>query len=186
MIYKYEILFKKPLNGGGLKVVTYTNLLENPNVFGPGEGYADAEGELSMVLEGPEAGFSINALMRKYRSRLVGHKNAEMFGKELPLHFVFRKPDDLSSVMVELCDDDGHACSSRTYCETVEGYKTLNLEDLSSFVILIAKEGPCKITDDSGATVCLVPGQALFCAESTGYVTVEAEKSQLIVAGMES
>lgn len=88
MLYKFDILFKKELKSGGLKVATYTNLLENPNAFGPGEGFSNAEGELSMVLEGPEAGFSINALIRKYRAQLVGHMNAEMFGKDFPLRFV--------------------------------------------------------------------------------------------------
>ena len=84
MLYKFDTLFKKELKSGGVKVVTYTNLLENPEAFGPGEGFADAQGELSMVLEGLEAGFSINALMHKYRAQLVGHMNAEMFGKESP------------------------------------------------------------------------------------------------------
>ena len=54
MIYKFDILFKKRLSSGGVKVVTYSSLLENPEAFGPGEGFADAVGELSMVLEGPE------------------------------------------------------------------------------------------------------------------------------------
>ena len=51
MIYKFEILLKKSLKSGGIKVVTYSSLLENPVVFGKGEGFGDAEGELSMVLE---------------------------------------------------------------------------------------------------------------------------------------
>ena len=65
-----------------------------------------------MVLEGPEAGFSINALMRKYRSQLEGHMNAEMFGKDFPLRFVFGRPDDLTSVRTELRDEDGYTYSS--------------------------------------------------------------------------
>ena len=180
MIYKFDILFKKELRNGGIKVVTYTNLLENLNAFGQGEEFANAEGELSMVLEGPEAGFSINALMRKYRSQLVGHMNAEMFGKDFPLRFVFGRPDDLTSVRTELRDEDGYTYSSDVHTVAVAGSKTLNLMDVSSFLILIVKEGIPQITNDSGVTVSLLPGQAAFCSESLKNVTIKADKSTLI------
>lgn len=72
MLYKFDLLFLKRLTDGGVKVVTYGLLLEDPEAFGVGEGLAGAVGELSMVLEGAEVGFSINSLVRKYRSCLVG------------------------------------------------------------------------------------------------------------------
>ncbi len=81
------------MRSGGLKVVTYSSLLDNPEIFGEGEGLADVEGELSMVLEGPEEGFSIIALYRKYRAQLVGRRNAELLGKGFPLRFVFARAD---------------------------------------------------------------------------------------------
>ena len=43
MIYKFDILLKKTLKSGGIKVVTYGRLLENSDVFGPGEGFAGAD-----------------------------------------------------------------------------------------------------------------------------------------------
>lgn len=180
MIYKFDILFKKQLTTGGVKVVTYTNLLENPEAFGPGEGFANAQGELSMVLEGPEAGFSINALMRKYRAQLVGHMNAEMFGKDFPLRFVFGSPDDLTSVRTELRDEDGYTYSSDVHTVAVAGNKTLDLKDINSFVVLIAKVGVPQITDDSGVTVSLLPGQAAFCSELIKRVTIMADKTLLL------
>ena len=180
MIYKFEILLKKSLKSGGIKVVTYSSLLENPEVFGKGEGFGDAQGELSMVKEGPEAGFSINALMRKYRAQLVGHMNAEMFGKDFPLRFVFGRPDDLTSVRTELRDEDGYTYSSDVHTVAVAGSKTLDLKDINSFVVLIAKEGAPQITDDSGVTVSLLPGQASFCSESVKSVTIKADKTTLI------
>lgn len=70
-----------------------------------------------MVLEGSEAGFSINALMRKYRSQLVGHMNAEMFGKDFPLRFVLAQGDDVTSVRTHLRDEDGYTYSSDTLSE---------------------------------------------------------------------
>lgn len=180
MLYKFDILFKKTLKSGGVKVVTYGNLLENPDAFGDGEGFADAEGELSMVLEGPEAGFSINALMRKYRAQLVGHMNAEMFGKDFPLRFVLAQADDVTSVRTELRDEDGYTYSSDVHTVTVAGSKTLDLKDINSFVVLMAKEGAPQITDDSGVTVSLLPGQAAFCSESVKCVTIKANKTTLI------
>ena len=39
MIYKFDILFRKVLKSGGVKVVTYSNLLEDPEAFGAGEGF---------------------------------------------------------------------------------------------------------------------------------------------------
>lgn len=137
-------------------------------------------GELSMVLEGPEAGFSINALMRKYRAQLVGHKNAELFGKDFPMRFVFTKADDRSSVRIELRDEDGYTYSSAVHTESVDGCKTLDLKDINSFVVLIAKDGTCEMTDDSGITVTLIPGQTAFCSESLKTLSIIADKSTLL------
>jgi hypothetical protein len=180
MLYKFDILFKKVLKSGGVKVVTYSQLLENSDAFGLGEGFADAEGELSMVLEGPETGFSINALMRKYRSQLVGHMNAEMFGRDFPLRFVFAKPNDLSSIRTELRDEDGYTYSSDVHTLTVIGSKMIDLSDFNSFVVLIAKVGLFEVTDDTGMTVRLLSGQAVLCSESIRCVTINSDLSTLI------
>ena len=130
MKYKFDILFKKSLSSGGVKVVTYGSLLENPEVFGRGEGFADAVGELSMVLEGPEEGFSINALYKKYRASLVGLKNAALIGKDLQLCFVFSKPDDVHSIQMLCLGEDG----------------TTTALDADSFVQQVGQDGKCTIT----------------------------------------
>lgn len=130
MLYKFDILFKKSLKNGGLKVVTYTSLLQNPEVFGPGEGFTDAEGELSMVLEGTEEGYSINALYRKYRAGLVGLQNAALIGKDFQPCFVFSRPDDVHSIQMLCCRDDGTTCTLDTH----------------SFVLQVSQDGKCNIT----------------------------------------
>ena len=130
MIYKFDILFKKSLRNGGLKVVTYTSLLQNPEAFGAGEGFTDAEGELSIVLEGTEEGYSINALYRKYRAQLVGLKNAELFGKDFSPRFVFSKPDDLYSIKMVYHNEDG---------------KTSPI-DTDAIMLQVNKDGKCTIT----------------------------------------
>ena len=47
-----------------------------------------------MLLEGPEEGFSINALYRKYRAQLEGRINAELLDKIFPLRYVFSRTDE--------------------------------------------------------------------------------------------
>lgn len=172
MLYKFDILFKKELKSGGVKVVTYTNLLENPEAFGVGEGLAGAEGELSMVLEGPEAGFSINALMRKYRAQLVGHMNAEMFGKDFPLRFVLAQADDVTSVRTELRDEDGYIYSSDVHTVSVAGSKTLDLKENNSFVALVPKDGRCTVTDASDIMQLQV-GQLALVSAAVKVVTLQ-------------
>ena len=130
MKYKFDILFKKSLSSGGVKVVTYGSLLENPEVFGQGEGFADAVGELSMVLDGPEEGFSINALYKKYRASLVGLRNAALIGKDLQLCFVFSRPDDVHSIQMLCLGENG----------------TTTALDPDSFVLQVSKDGKCTIT----------------------------------------
>lgn len=164
MIYKFDILLKKSLKSGGLKVVTYSSLLENSEIFGKGEGLADVEGELSMVLEGPEEGFSINALFRKYRAQLVGRRNADVLGKDFPLRLAFVKADDPYSIKMATCIDIATNCST---CD-------------DSFVLLVAKDGDCIIS--RGATsVTLHRGQAAFCTVATKPMTIEPDGANTII-----
>ena len=156
MLYKFDILFKKELQSGGVKVVTYSNLLDNPDAFGVGEGFADAEGELSMVMEGSEVGFSINALMRKYGAQLVGHMNSEMFGKGFPMRFMFGMPDDMSSIRIEMRDEDGYTYSSDVHTLEIQREKAIDLTDIDSFVVLIAKGGGCDVYDAAGNTTYIL------------------------------
>ena len=130
MIYKFDILFRKWLKSGGLKVVTYSSLLEDPEVFGKGEGFGNAEGQLSMVLEGPEEGFSINALYRKYRAGLVGLQNAALIGKDSQPYFVFSRPDDVHSIQMLCRRDNGTTCTLDTH----------------TFVLQVSQDGKCTIT----------------------------------------
>ena len=98
MIYKFDILFKKTLSDGGVKVVTYRSLLENPKAFGENENLAGVIGELSLVREGTEKGFSLNSLLRKYNSLLIGRHLAEIFRKGFPLQFSFADAGNVTSV----------------------------------------------------------------------------------------
>lgn len=145
-------------------MVTYSSLLENLEVFGQGEGFADAEGELSMVLEGTEEGFSINALYRQYHAQLVGLKNAELFGKNFSPRFVFSKPDDQYSIKMVCLNEEGGTC----------------LIDTDSFALLVAKDSDCTITCGDIITK-LQTGQVAFCTTPTEQITIEPDDSNMII-----
>lgn len=147
MLYKFDILFKKELKSGGLKVVTYRQLLEHPDTFGVGETLEGAVGTLSLTDNEKENGYSISSLFVKYRTQLVGYYWAEVFGKEFPLQFSFNQPDDVTSIRAELCDENGFHYSSNVQTFPVDGTKTLDLKGADSFVALVPKTGDCVVSD---------------------------------------
>ena len=150
MIYKFDILFKKKLKGGGLKVVTYNHLLGHPNTLGDGETLEGVLGTLSLTDNEREKGYSISSLFVKYRSLLVGQYWIEAFGKEFPLQFTFDQPDDVTSVRAELVDENGIHYSSDVQTFMVEGMKTLDVSSVDSFVALIPQDAGCTMTDIDG------------------------------------
>ena len=176
MIYKFDILFKKTLSDGGVKVVTYRSLLENSKAFGENENLAGAIGELSLVREGTEKGFSLNSLLRKYNSLLIGRHLAEVFRKEFPLQFTFADANDVASVQAQITDEEGNKYSSNVEAKEIEGEEVLNLKDLDSLVIIIPENGDIELNDEIGTSVTLRQGEIGFVMASTSQVVVKAEK----------
>ena len=172
MIYKFDILFKKELKGGGLKVATYTHLLEHPNTFGDGVSLEGAVGTLSLTDNEREKGYSLSSLFVKYRSLLVGNYWIEVLGKEVPLQFFFDQPDDETSIRAELLDENGIHYSSEVRTFRVEGIKTLDLSSEDSFVSFIPQDADCTITDiDDGLT--LLPGQIAIVSAICKAITIQ-------------
>lgn len=180
MIYKFDIQFGKKLKGGGFKSVTYQSLLENPNIFGEEEGFVDAVGELSLVLEGPEAGLSLNALYKKYRTMLVGNVDAGPLDKGFPLRFVFKNPDKPAALRMDLHDKDGHGFTSDFHQECVEDNKVIDLSDIETLVVIIAKDDACTVSDED-TSVTLSPGQVAFCPGLIKKVAIEAKRTSTIL-----
>lgn len=176
MIYKFDILFKKTLSDGGVKVVTYLSLLENPKAFGETENLAGAIGELSPVREGTEKGFSLNSLLRKYNSLLIGRHLAEVFRKEFPLQFTFADANDVTSVQAQITDEEGNNYSSKLEAREVEGEEVLNLKDLESPVMIIPENGDVELSDEIGTNLTLKQGEVSFVMASTNQVVIKAEK----------
>ena len=141
MIYKFDILFKKTLSDGGVKVITYRSLLENPKAFGENENLAGAIGELYLVREGTEKSFSLNSLLRKYNSLLIGRHFAEIFRKDFPLQFTFTDVNDVASVQAQITDEEGNNYSSKVEAREIEGEEVLNLKEVDSPVMIIPENG---------------------------------------------
>ena len=172
MLYKFDILFKKELKGGGVKVVTYRHLLDEPDAFGQGETLEGAIGTLSLNDSEKEKGYSINTLFVKYRTQLVGHYWAEVFGKEFPLQFSFSKIDDVTSIRAELVDENGYHYASDVETFLVEGDKTLDLKEADSFVALVPKTGDC-IVCDGDSELTLYAGQLALVPAEDKIVTIQ-------------
>lgn len=176
MIYKFDILFKKTLSDGGVKVVTYRSLLENPKAFGENENLAGTIGELSLVREGTEKGFSLNSLLRKYNSLLIGRHLAEIFRKDFPLQFTFADADDVISVQAQISDEEGNNYSSRVEEREIAGEEVLNLRNVDSLVMIIPENGDVELNDEIGTIVTLKQGEVGFVMASTSQVVIKAEK----------
>lgn len=173
MIYKFDIMFSKELKGGGVKVITYRQLLTEPTTFGEGESLDDAVGTLSLNDNGIEKGYSISTLFIKYRSELVGYHKAELFGKEFPLRFVFGK-DDVHSLRAEIKDENGILYSSDVQTLQVNGTMTLPLKDVDSFVAIVPKGNGCVVSDDDGS-VELHVGELAIVPASDDAITLSGQ-----------
>ncbi len=171
MIYKFDILFKKTLTDGTIKVVTYKNLIENPSVFGSGENLKGVVGELSLVKDGLESGMSFNSLMHKYRGQLVGRMNAEIFSDSFPMKFYFAEDNDVSSIRIELKDDYGYVYSSAVQTIKLTEDRSIDLSKSDSFVCYVCKNGGFEICDESGNITQFTEGELAFCpADAKGIV----------------
>lgn len=181
MIYKFDILFKKKtLSNGGVKVLTYKSLLENPKAFGDDEILDGAIGELSLVREGTEQGFSLNNLLCKYNSLLVGRHYSEIFRKVFPLQFIFTDADDLTFLRAQVIDEDGNVISSKVESVKIEGEKTLNIKDVDSCMIVIPVGGTVELKDEIGTNLKVSRGEVAFVMASTNKAVLRSNKAEIL------
>ena len=88
MIYKFKPLLKQTLWGGD-RIIPFKKLdaqLENVGESWEISGVKDNE---TVVAGGPDAGLTLNELVRCQREALVGRENYERFGDEFPLLIKF-------------------------------------------------------------------------------------------------
>ena len=153
-------------------MVTYRQLLQNPDIFGPGETLDGAVGTLSLADSELDSGYSISSLFVKYRTQLVGYYWAEVFGKEFPLQFGFNEKDDATSIRAELVDENGFHYSSHVETFRVEGTYTLGLTGQNSFVALVPKTGPCTVAD-ADSVLTLQAGQLVLVPAACKQVIIQ-------------
>lgn len=181
MIFKFDILFRKVLDDGRIKVVTYSSLLEDSNVFGGNENLENVIGELSVVKEGTENGFSLNSLLCRHHSQLVGRSNADKWKKEIPLRFSFSDSNDVASIKAEVVDESGVIYSSKFETLMIEREKVLDISDMDSFMIAIAQDGDIELVDEYGSELVIKQGEAAYITASTRNISISADKANIII-----
>lgn len=180
MIYKFDILFKKTLLDGTIKVVTYKNLIDNPKAFGQNKTLKETTGELSLVKDGLEAGMSINSLLHKYRGQLVGRLNAEIFSESFPMKFYFADDYDPSSIRIELKDDYGYVYSSAVQTIQLTSDTCIDLSNSDSFICYACKNGAIELFDESGNTTQLTNGELAICSADSKNICIKTAYCTLI------
>ncbi|MDR3140811.1 MAG: class I mannose-6-phosphate isomerase [Tannerellaceae bacterium] len=86
---KFAPILKQTLWGGN-KIVPFKQL-DNNDLTGVGESWeiSGVEGDESVVVNGPDKGVSLTAMVHKYREKLVGEANYLRFGNTFPLLIKF-------------------------------------------------------------------------------------------------
>lgn len=138
-------------------------------------------GELSLLREGTEKGFSLNSLLRKYNSLLMGRHLAEIFRKEFPLQFTFADADDVTSVQAQITDEEMNNYSSSVEAREITGEEVLNLRNVDSPVMIIPENGDAELGDEIGTSVTLKQGDVGFVMASTNQVVIKAEKVKTLL-----
>ena len=172
MLYKFDIFFKKTLNRGSVKVITYSQLLRNPSAFGVDETLEGAIGTLSLTDDGDEKGCSLSSLSARYRSQLVGRYNAEKFGKQFPLQFVFDNPVDNYSIRAEISDENDVLHPFTVQTLSIDGSMPLDLTNADFIVTLIPLDSNC-VVSVAGGSVELCPGQLALVPASVKAVSLQ-------------
>ncbi len=83
-MYKFKPLLKQTLWGGD-KIIPFKRLDVTMDHVGESWEISGVEGQETVVANGPDAGKTLNALVREQKSALVGQANYERFGDEFPL-----------------------------------------------------------------------------------------------------
>lgn len=102
MVFQFDIFLKKD-NADGVTVVTYSTLLDNPDILG---SLLDVTGYLSLVLSPVDNGYALNSLYSKYHALLVGSKLDSMLDKNCYIKFRF-SADDVKSLCAFMKTGDG-------------------------------------------------------------------------------
>ena len=139
----------------------------------------------------------LSQLVRQQKEQLLGHDNYHRFGNRLPLDVKFfhnYNPQNIAPGSGSLCyiqrpvlgtgclvaeirhtggaaDDISPYLSTAVY--DLDDPMTIDYSDLDSFVIFVALQGSCDITDNEGHTVRLREGESLLIPATVRTVKIE-------------
>lgn len=85
---KFTPILKQMLWGGD-KIIPFKHLDSDVTEVGESWEISDVEGDESIVANGPDKGFTLTEMVRKYREELVGEENYRRFGNKFPLLIKF-------------------------------------------------------------------------------------------------
>ena len=106
-MYKFQALLKQTIWGGN-SIIPFKHLDQQLDHVGESWELSGVEGNETVVSEGPYAGMSLNALVRKERERLMGRDNYARFGDVFPLLVKFIDAQRDLSIQVHPNDEVAH------------------------------------------------------------------------------
>ena len=182
MLYKFDILFSKELVNGGLKTLSYSQLLDNPKAFGENETLEGAIGSLSLVKEGAEKGFSLSSLLLKYNSLFLEKLSCSASnGNQHKLQFSFEDPEDLTSIKATFIDENGTSYPLKAEKKIIEGVEPWSHEGADSFKMIIILNNYVLASDQLGAEHALTKGVAGVIMDSTSHLNLSSDGAGYIV-----
>lgn len=106
MIYKFKPLLKQTLWGGD-RIIPFKQLDSKLDTVGESWEISGVKDNETIVSEGPDAGKSLNQLVREQGAALVGKENYEHYGDEFPLLIKFI--DAKKDLSIQVHPDDAKA-----------------------------------------------------------------------------
>ena len=91
------------------------------------------------------------------------------------MQFSFSDANDVTSVQVQVTDEEGNYYSSKVEIREIEGEEVMNLKDVDSPMMIIPENGDVELSDEIGTSIILKQGEAGFVMASTNQVVVKAE-----------
>ena len=106
-IYQFKPLLKQTLWGGD-KIIPFKRLNVQMDNVGESWEISGVKDNETVVLDGPDAGKTLNELVKQEKAQLVGKENYERFGDEFPLLVKFIDAQKDLSIQVHPDDEVAH------------------------------------------------------------------------------
>lgn len=173
-MYKFDIFFHKELLSGGEKVVTYASILKHPQIIGEGENLEGATGELSLVKDGQEKGFSINTLLFRYNSQLIGNQLALHINKNMSLKFLFTDFNDATQpLMASILTPEGEKFNFNGCIKEINTKTILHPQGKMMAIIPLSKS---VIISESDHEMIVASGELILIPAKTKEISLQADK----------